>query len=490
MPKSSATETDQTPLRLSLTLPGSASLGAFQAGATAALAVMITTLRASGRVVTVDAIGGSSAGSIVSMLFTHGLATGRDTPALLADAWVDEVDIELLRCGNSTAPLDFDDLRSKLLSFLDDGDHPEGVNEPLDSPVEIQVGLTSLLGYEIAATTLDETEPSLSFADWAIHVLTPGGGVDELVEPRGAGLLDAVLTSASHPLALRPRTLDRSADRTLIAERGVENLSDDATAWFTDGGLVETEPIGRIVRAARRNSGDAPGRRVHLIVDPRSSGPSGDPSWADAETDKSWLEGLRRAISVVPTQALHDDVRAIVDVNHRLGALDDLVDWLTERTPDVDSEDLRRRLASFGGLDDKEHVDLVMITPLRYLEAQDADDGVTDILAGDFIGAFGGFLDRQIRHSDFALGWKSTRAWVDAGLGARDVERSDIDAVLAALDDHRVADWGKPINEDDGIDQLDRRGRWQLVLLALQFARVGVRAAMPTPRLIARWRDR
>lgn len=481
---------DAAPLRLSMTLPGSASLGAFQAGATAALAVTITTLRSAGHQVHVDAIGGSSAGSIVAMLFAHSLLTGRDAASFLAHAWVDEVDIELLRDGSSDAPLGFDDLRSQLVAFLDDEDeHPQQVNEPLDSPIELQVGLTSLLGYEIPTATPTGTESSLSFADWASHVLTPTGGRGELVEPEGASLLDAVLTSASHPLAVRPRTLDRSADRDAIVGRGIENLPDDATSWFTDGGLVESEPVGRIVRAARRRSGSAAGRRVHLIVDPRSSGPSGDPTWGDAEADKSWLEGLRRAISVVPTQALHDDIRAVTDTNRRLDALDETVEWLATESS-IDSGELRRRLAEFADLDGKEHVDLEMITPLRYLDAHGGADGVTDVLAGDFIGAFGGFLDRRIRRSDFALGWKSTRAWVDAGLGDRDVGGEEIDAVLESLDGHPVADWRQPISDGDGIDQLDRSGRWQLVLLALQFARVGVRAAVPTPSFVERLRNR
>ena len=81
-------ETETKRLRLSLTLPGSASLGAYQAGALSALAVMITTLRHRGLTVRVDAIGGSSAGSIVSTLFAYSLLTGSDAPSLLRRAWV------------------------------------------------------------------------------------------------------------------------------------------------------------------------------------------------------------------------------------------------------------------------------------------------------------------------------------------------------------------------------------------------------------------
>lgn len=65
------------PLGLTLTLPGSASLGTFQAGALAALAVVIDESRRQGRPVRLDAIGGASAGSIVMLLFAQpGLVLG------------------------------------------------------------------------------------------------------------------------------------------------------------------------------------------------------------------------------------------------------------------------------------------------------------------------------------------------------------------------------------------------------------------------------
>lgn len=56
-----------------MTLPGSASLDAFQAGAIAGVSVGVLALRRCGRSVHLDAVGGSSAGAIVSVLATHAL---------------------------------------------------------------------------------------------------------------------------------------------------------------------------------------------------------------------------------------------------------------------------------------------------------------------------------------------------------------------------------------------------------------------------------
>ncbi len=477
------TGVDADDIRFSLTLPGSASLGAFQAGAMSALAVAITTVRRDGRPVHVDAIGGSSAGSIVGMLFGHCLLNGRDTPLMLRSAWVDNVDMFMLRSHGSGAPLEMDRLRENLVDMIDDTeDHPCDVHDPLPSPVDLEVGLTSLLGFTVPVTAHAGEVSSLTYADWARFTLRPGGGRAEVVEAPGSSLLDAVLASAAHPLAFEPSLLDRQGDREVYEQRGIDNLPDTSALWFTDGGLVESRPVGRIVVAARRRAGQGSGRRVHLIVDPRSSGPSGDAMWADSSTTRTWLDGLRRAISVVPTQALHDDVRSVADVNRRLAALDDAVDQLADETDgglnDERRSELRERFARVADLQGKEHVDIEMISPLPQT---DQADGVTDLLAGDFIGAFGGFLERSIRRSDFALGWASTQSWIEqGGLARSGLGADEIAAVLHAVATHEFADEGDAVVEGDGIDQLDAGGRWRLALLAAHVAKVVVAKAVPS----------
>ena len=473
-----------------MTLPGSASLGAYQAGACAALAVVFNALRERGRPVHLDAVGGSSAGSIVSMLLVHCLMTGRDAPALLRRGWVEEVDARLLRSGNGSAPLAFDDLRGRLERFLDDDEHPSDVHARLPSPTTMHVGLTSLLGFQMGGDHAHGTAPTLSYADWVIHELTPDGGSSQITEPAGRSLLDAVLVSAAHPMAFLPRVLDRNADRQLYDERSILNLPGDPRLWYSDGGLVESEPVGRIVRAARECAGDSPGERVHLVVDPRSSGPSGDDDWRDPDTERAWLDGVRRAVSVVPTQALHDDVRLTLHTNRRLERRDELLSWLEPMIDDADHDELRNRLDAVGDLAGKEHVEIEMITPLR--QAADADDaGVSDLLAGDFIGAFGGFLDRSIRRSDFELGWLTTRDWVRDGLSAHGLDDDVIDQAIDDLDRHPCGRFDHDESTGDGVEQLSWAGRWELALLAAQFGRVVMGAAIPdVPRPLQKLRDR
>ena len=53
----------------------------------------------------------------------------------------------------------------------------------------------------------------------------------------------------------------------------------------------------------------------------------------------------------------------------------------------------------------KERIAIDVISPL--LLADDDDDDVGSLLAGEFMGDFGGFLSRELRASDFALGYES-----------------------------------------------------------------------------------
>ena len=475
------------PLALSLTLPGSASLGAFQAGALAALAVAINELRSQGRPVRLDAIGGASAGSIVMLLFAHCLLTGRDAPRFLREAWVDEVDVELLRSGGRQSPLAFDDLRDEVISFLRDTDeHPLDVHEPLEEPVLLHVSLTSMLGFVTPTTISSGRSDLLTYADHVVRRLEPRHPIDDLFSPENRSPLDAVIASASHPGAFPPRLFDRNGEADHFRSLGVDSLPDDLRFWYTDGGLVESHPVGRILEAARRHAGHRPGTRLHLVVDPRSSGPSGSDQWADPHSEHGWLDGVRRALSVLPTQALHDDLREIAERNDRLRRLDELLEELAGAGTVDDLSDWERRIRDVADLDQQTVVDVDIISPLRL--AEDGGDGVTDLLAGDFIGAFGGFLSRDLRRNDFALGWASTEAWAAKGLNHHGVGRDGIDGVMAALDEARTDDWNDVHMSGDGVGQLDRRGRWQLALLALQTGRVLFGSAVPSP--IARLRNR
>ena len=451
-------------IRVSMTLPGSASLGAFQAGAVAALSVVSQTLRRTGHSVAYDALGGSSAGSVVALLLAHCLLTGRDAPTIIKQAWVEDVDVDLLRRGERSGPLGFGTLIESFISLLEDEEsHPRGAQPPLESSILLQISLTSLLGLTVDVADGETTVPTLSYADWMEFELEPGHSVDDLVTPKGGSVLDAVVASASHPGAFEPRLVDRDRHREIFEDKGVTNFPDSGRLWYTDGGLVESQPVTRVLDAAKRKSGDGDGRRVHIVVDPRSSGASGNEFWADDNDPKSWIDGLVRSLSILPTQALHDDLRHVAAINERLRQLDSFLDEHANGGANTRTE-LRAAITEIAGLTNKEPVAIEMISPLLLA---DEETGVSDLLTGNFVGAFGGFLNRSVRAADFGLGWRCVEAWLSTGLERYGVADEVVDEAVSELRTHPAAPGDTDTLEGDGIDQLDLHGRWSLARLAV-----------------------
>ena len=83
---------------------------------------------------TVDAIGGASAGALVSFFTAYALAEGLDPEALLHEAWVERVTLPLLRSEGSNALLSFDELRERLPEVLD----PDGPGKPDQDTIGFQ----------------------------------------------------------------------------------------------------------------------------------------------------------------------------------------------------------------------------------------------------------------------------------------------------------------------------------------------------------------
>ena len=85
-----------------------------------------------------------------------------------------------------------------------------------------------------------------------------------------------MLASASHPGAFAPRVLDRRADREEYEGRGITNLPRSGWLWYSDGGQIQSEPLGRVLAASRAVGDDGPeiAHRPNLLIDPRSEEPS------------------------------------------------------------------------------------------------------------------------------------------------------------------------------------------------------------------------
>ncbi|HSJ44115.1 MAG TPA: patatin-like phospholipase family protein [Euzebyales bacterium] len=75
------------PIRISVSVSGGASLGAYHAGVLAALTTALQAVQDDERGMRLDAIGGASAGALASMFTVHGLLNGLDSAEILHQAW-------------------------------------------------------------------------------------------------------------------------------------------------------------------------------------------------------------------------------------------------------------------------------------------------------------------------------------------------------------------------------------------------------------------
>jgi predicted acylesterase/phospholipase RssA len=493
-------------LRVTLTLSGGASLGAYQAGATAALLVALGHVRDEhGADVRVDAVGGASAGAIVGLMAAYSLLEGVSGCDVLHEAWVERVSIDTLLRRGSRGPLSLEGVRAELPDLLSSGKRARAQ----DHPLTLHVALTGLRGlsYELEGLRRDEPVPAVTFADWKDFVLEPGGGPTQYFERDLRSPLDAVLASASHPGAFAPRVLDRRDDREAYEGEGVRNLPRSGWLWYTDGGLVQSEPVGRTLSAARPIEGPADAHRLNLMIDPRSEEPTDAEQWSDRSYDATWAGGLSRALAVLPEQALYEDLRKLQRDNRRIEWLGDLeraldghvderaADGLRRLIEQIDDERdevrgggtretapgrnasaielLRGAIERISGLAGEDPVAVDVISPLL-LAGRDDIDSVGGLLAGEFMGDFGGFLQADLRRSDFALGYESVLAWAPDGLAACDLPGPAVDAAVEAAGEAKPEDWRDVRRGETSGRDLPWRARLRLVHFLLR----GVRALL------------
>ena len=253
--------------------------------------------------------------------------------------------------------------------------------------------------------------------------------------------------------------------------------ADDLTMWYLDGGLFDTAPLGLAKRLVERESGFRNDDWRYILVEPTlRSSQAGRSSAAASPADTLGELAADLSRAVLGQGATQDWVRAN-RINARLEVLSALVDRLPELNdrlhdpdevglglkigelaervaemqvaldsrlagrhagPDPAGEYLdaqlkrieaderysavlagtesragRSRLAKLvflleaaGGLAGKDVMKLYLVAP------READE-----LAGDFLGNFGGFLNRAWRENDFRAGRRDARRMLEESLG-------------------------------------------------------------------------
>src|SRR5918999_261858 len=492
-------------LRIALTLPGEASLGAFQAGATSALVVALQRINRDRRDdVRLDVMTGTSSGSLTAVLAAHALLTGRDPVDPLRRAWVLEPTIDALRGRDGRAPLTLDRAREVASEILTTG-KPTAVSlgaQP--TGITVNFALTSLRGLTYTITPIQEhanrvgipgTKPEPTYAtshlDWAVHELRAWMRWEDVV--------DSAIASASHPAAFAPMLLDRSDLQRDYKRNGVNDFPECPVLWYADGGLLDREPLGRCIKVVRdSDSKDGSERRRMVLLlrpEPDVGFEASDHAWTEDDDTPSWRTVVARALRIVVTHSLYEDLRRVERVNSRIVWSEKVVELLEDLVRDeVDTREkigglIREIRAQKSDLRAGEHArqealadNLTGLLSQLLDEAsglagkeQIAVDVVSSPSAADVAGGsllnFGGFLAERLRANDFLVGYVAMLKWMRSRGGHYFAERPVTAAEERAT---RIPGW---VGGVAGRRSLSWRDRAHVLRIAGRAARIGLRGS-------------
>jgi predicted acylesterase/phospholipase RssA len=435
-------------LRIGLTISGAVSLGSYEGGALAALLVAVQELK--GEVV-IDALTGASAGAITAVLAARCLTRGADPVKAMTASWVDLPDINSLKTHEHTSPLSSRVLADGAKALLAPGGLPEDAAKAQPGPVHVSLTMASLEGfrYEIKKLEGDTTVDAVTYVDWAeFHFTKDSADADWLA---GA---EASLASAANAVGFPPKLVTRSDQAMKDAEaQGLVNVANPA--WFTDGGTIDNEPMGRLLDML----GDDDAERLVVLVHPTPTSTPAAPVWVDSHQQPRWTRTGLRAQSMRGDQSIYDDLRKLEKTNtrivwtadamaalaaaiegatdgtgragiadalrHALGDLHDRKAALNEAigraapaadTPPDDAElvELLTALVHRAtGLEGKRPVRIEVVSP----DLDDSGKPADELLAGEKLGHFFGFVDAKFRKSDFALGYRNMTTFLEKSLG-------------------------------------------------------------------------
>ena len=469
-------------VRIGLTISGAVALGAYEGGALAALLAAVQAINEERPgAVRVDAIAGASAGSITALLAARILVAGLDPIDAMYRAWVRTPQLEKLRDGDES-PLSVTGTRLESERILAAQEH---LPRAQSTPVRVSIALGCLRGLDYLIGRIAGPPVSAStYLDWADWTIDGSRDVNWFMAPSGP--LDTALASGAHAAAFPPYGLDRSSPEVLAAyaNNGIQNFPPSEFLWYTDGGTIDNEPLGRtldltheIDASAEESLGAA--ARLHMLITPDPARPiRGDDRWSTPDPGPSWTRTGLRALKLARSQRLYDDLRRVEKTNSRIewvrlverrllaivaGEVGDPELALTEvaatiaeqraalvsdddlREPETAAPDtplgnaLRKALDAATGLASKREVAVAVVSPAVLPEVADGSSSPHDLLAGEFLGHFGGFLDERLRENDFALGYRCMMAWIgeQQGLGKQGLPSSLTDVAARGAESAR-----------------------------------------------------
>jgi predicted acylesterase/phospholipase RssA len=448
--------------RLAMVLPGAVSLGAYEAGA---LAALLTAVQAAQGELVIDAISSASAGSITALIASRALLSGANPVKLMTQTWVDLPSLDHLKTHHTTAPLTMQKLSDAATRLLGPSVVPDGAIGIYrqDVPIRLSMALTALGGLNFRMARLRDTDEGRkalvllgqSCLDW-FNVTLP---VDA-DEKAYLAVVEGALASGSTPVGFPPRLLDRGDADVVEAytKAGIVNPTNDWHIWYSDGGDIDNEPFGRVLDLIEAPGGDESDDRVIVLLQTEPPKPTWDGPWFDPDPSHvpTWTSTLFRVNHIRSSQSYYQDLVRLEKTNARLEWTETVAAFITKGLdeglaglPEADQARVRDRLAQAfadadgavtadqalldearspggtprsapadaptllsvfqraAGLEGKRPVLVEIISP-----AIDDPRPAAEQLAGEFLYHFGGFFDIEFRKSDFALGYRNAMTWL------------------------------------------------------------------------------
>ncbi len=413
-------------LRLSLTIPGTASLGAYESGALAALVVAAKELGED--VLVIDSIAPASAGSTTALLAARALLEGIDPVALLTSGWAEHRSPEAA-VGPPDSTLQPEALAAMATILFGPNRMPSGpAHRRQKEPIWLSLALKISSGPTCDAP--DRIRDNEISVDWYIVTLTATTTPQEYF-----AYADAGIAAGSHAVGSAANPQDQPGEERQCEGTGLLGLPEDGPFWYTDGGTVDNQPLNRAIDLAENVASDD--ERLYVVVTP-------DPAFPTRSLSDTWSDDtLVRPVARAGTHDICGAQPSIYEALEQLeetgsqvaqigSALADALEAVQRRQANVESA-ARRILAereadhsddyasllesvvqSSSGVGARRPVPVEVISP-------SIDPSVTEPpsqqLVGAFFNHFGGHFDIALRRSDFCLGYRNMGYWLEHRLG-------------------------------------------------------------------------
>ena len=401
---------------------------------------------------------------------------------------------------------------------------PEGVPDGPEArwqaqPIQLSMALASLAGFNYVLADLERDTSVVASTFLDTYDVTLDSTADSSAFLVHA---EAAIASGSNAIGFPPKLLDRSADRARYEAAGLLGFPPDGKFWYTDGGTVDNEPLGRTIDLTPENDGDD--GRLYLLIHPNQGvpGPEVSKVWGGDAPQPPWMHTGSHSIGISRAQSIYNDLERLEKTNSRLKWVGTIAPairsgieagiktaGLTAGQADQLRDSVKTAVAQALGAVQDQETDIEQRTnreltgrslpagdygvllgalvgeasglagkdPIRVEVVSPSIDPAmkrspSEQLAGAFFFHFGGFFDERFRQSDFALGFRNMSYRLTNSLPAY-LEGVDLSAVLAAVEDaYERLGWEQVDFGGVGLKSLSRKEKDELIGLGVHVAHV------------------